>query len=597
MNIGLNKEKASSRNVDTQQPLKPNAEFLCEQANYLFQNSFASLIANLILGLLTLVVLWNESNTYHLLGWFLLLNLAIGFRLTNCLFFRAKKKSDISAVSAKRWIFFYGIGSTASSFLWGALVWVVQPHGNIEAVVYIIFAVGGIAAGAAAVQGPVATVLGLYIAASGLPLFIWLILEHTSFLSYVAFGVFFFYLMMMSIGLTYRKIILQSFLLSKALITAKNHAENSNDAKSRFLSNMSHEIRTPLNSIMGITHMMMDTQLDENQSDYVHRINLSSAHLLGIVNDILDFSKIEAKQLTLEYVNFDLEKLVNKVIQQLELSANAKNLELYHSIDEAVSTALIGDPLRLQQILINYVNNAIKFTQYGKVHIHISLVTKFEDNRVKLRFDVDDTGIGIEENQLEKLFQLFQQADESITRKYGGTGLGLVICKELARLMNGEVGVESSPGVGSRFWFTAELTSNTSQKPIEAERVITDLKGYSILLVEDNAVNQMVAKALLVKLHGSVDVAENGQKALERLSESKYDCVLMDIQMPVMDGYQATRAIRQQAQFKNLRIIALTANASSEDREKCLECGMNDMVTKPFKPNELLRAIVADPTR
>ena len=517
---------------------------------------------------------------------------------------------------------------------------------------------------------------------------------------------------------------------------AKELAEESTALKSNFLANMSHEIRTPMNAIIGMSHLALKSGLSPRQHDYVSKIQQAGQHLLGVINDILDFSKIEAGKLVVERQPFLLDRMLESVSDVVGYKAGAKGLELVCDVASDVPPNLVGDALRLGQILINYANNAIKFTESGEISIAVRLLEEM-GNQVRLRFEVRDTGIGLTDEQMARLFQSFQQADTSTTRRYGGTGLGLAICKSLAELMGGEVGVESRFGKGSTFWVSvplergaparvllpppdlrgtrvlvvddnhtaatvlsdmlqamgfvveqahsglealdrlresmaqhqpfglllldwhmpgmdgvelaghirslgmpkvpqmlmvtaygredvmraaraqgietvlikpvnASLLFDTLMQPLEASgserrRAVTpapaadelplDIRGASVLLVEDNELNQMVAMELLLDAGFAVDVAENGQIAIDHIERKHYDAVLMDMQMPVMDGEAATRLLRGNPRYAQLPIIAMTANAMEADRQRCFAAGMNDHVAKPIEPAALWAAL------
>ncbi len=373
-------------------------------------------------------------------------------------------------------------------------------------------------------------------------------------------------------------------------------ADSANRSKSEFLANMSHEIRTPMNAIMGMTHLVRTTQLSEKQRYYIDKIDISTQILMSIINDILDFSKIESGKMLLDNTSFLLDDLAAYVIDSVSIKANQKNIGLSFSVAQDVPRHLYGDSLRLGQILLNLVSNAVKFTEVGDVVVNVECKNNTESS-VELHFSVTDTGIGLGPEQIDLLFQPFAQVDSSITRKYGGTGLGLSICKQLAELMNTTIKVSSIKGQGSVFSFDVILSiapeefMETNSMMKHTDTTSQNYKHQRILLVEDNEINREVAIELLTSMNLEVTIASNGQEGLELAMSEPFDLILMDIQMPVMDGLTATRCIRTESTLQNIPIIAMTANAMNSDYDKSLAAGMNDHLSKPIEMEKLIKTL------
>ncbi len=380
------------------------------------------------------------------------------------------------------------------------------------------------------------------------------------------------------------------------ILLAKLEADEARKTQEQFLANMSHEIRTPMNGIIGMAQLVAGTQLTEEQKEYIDTIKESAANLLVIINDILDVTKIVAGKLLIEAVDYVFKDVVRNSIKINQLKAEAKGVSLTSEIDKNIHSVLTGDPVRLNQILINLIGNAIKFTEKGEVKVKVKMLED-DDKKVKLEFKVEDTGIGIPEDKLESIFESFTQASSATTRKYGGTGLGLTITKQLIELQGGKVSVVSTPGVGSTFSFSLVIKKGVletaAEEVIETNKIAFPFSDVKILLVEDNLINQKVASYTLTKKGASVEIANHGKEAIVLIEKNRYDIILMDIQMPEMDGFETTQYIRNSVKesISKTPIIAMTASALISEKNKCLASGMNDYISKPFQAKELYEKI------
>ena len=373
---------------------------------------------------------------------------------------------------------------------------------------------------------------------------------------------------------------------TEALQLEREEARRESELKSAFLANMSHEVRTPLNGVIGMADLLLDTELDDRQQAYAEMVRDSGRSLLSLLNAILDFAKLDAGRMQVERVGLNLREVVKSTLRPFELAARERGLRFRVRVDEAVPVGLIGDPIRIGQVLTNLVSNALKFTESGRVEVSVELLRETVDG-VVLRFEVEDTGIGISDTAMARLFKPFSQADASTTRRYGGTGLGLAISRQLVELMDGRLEASSTPGRGTRFWFALPMGRSDSPGP----GPITPLPvGPRVLVAEDNPVNQVVLGRLVERLGCTVAYAQNGAEAVKALERGEFDLILMDCQMPEMDGYEAARQIR--AAGIDLPIIAVTASSVTEQRKTAIESGMDDILGKPIDPAALREALV-----
>jgi len=380
--------------------------------------------------------------------------------------------------------------------------------------------------------------------------------------------------------------------ITEELTRAKLHAEDAMNSKQQFLSNMSHEIRTPMNSIVGFTKILLKTSLNDLQKEYLHAIKTSGEVLIVLINDILDLAKVDSRKMVFEKRIFRLDESISTLIHLFEHIAHEKNLKLIKEYNKKIPGLLKGDSSRLHQIILNLLSNAIRFTNEGRITVSVDLLDE-DDEKVTIEFSVKDTGIGIPENKIDKIFNTFEQVSASTSRIYGGTGLGLAISKQLVELQGGSISVKSELGKGSAFSFILNFEKTSDAIEIESDSIefVTGIKKINVLVVEDVALNQLFLKTILNDFGFEYDVADNGIIALDKLRSNSYDIILMDLMMPEMNGFEATEFIRNKMDSK-IPIIALTADVTTVDIEKCKAYGMNDYISKPIDEKLLLKKIV-----
>ena len=595
------------------------------QIEFLYRHQpFAVLTSSLItLGLL--YFLRDFPDQHALLSWAGLMMLSLIFRVANTYIYRRSNQKTVRQQRRAEILFLIGI--CFSGLMWGLLgVWLYPLTSDVDTHLLLLLIMVGLAGGSSTTLSFKRLPITLFILLILLPSIYTLIKGDGSQNTAIILAIVLYIIFLLKNAYLFQQNHEQLLLLKEAsqqrerkLRRSQREAEEASRAKTNFLANMSHEIRTPMNVIIGMSRLIKETDLDARQKKYFERIESSATILMGLLNGILDFSKIEAGQLILEKQPFLLETLLDGIHSTMSGLAREKNLAFSIHTDPRVPEAVIGDSIRLGQILINLLGNAIKFTEQGEVKLCVGIdETQRSDNRCRLRFTVEDTGIGIPESKQKSLFESFQQADTSISRKYGGTGLGLAISKQLVQLMDGTITVESREGKGARFTFTVLLEpcspNAVKQVHISEDALRRDEQILDILLVEDNEANRELATIVLESAGQHVTAAVDGLDALEKLGQRRFDLILMDVQMPRMNGIIATRMIRAierrepvpptidqdllerlQARLadSHIPIIAMTAHAMDSDRQRCLDAGMDDYLTKPFQPEQVLDALAS----